>query len=135
MQNEVICKRADDNLEKAAYLCNIEIDASNVGTIKIKDEFNFESQEIYVIEISPVAQTLMENIKEVEGQYDDLLKSNIYVLDYSVVKTNVKNKKFNITGIINEPTPTFDKINLTLIIKVEKDKNKIQVESIVQLLI
>ena len=67
----------------------------------------------------------MENIKEAEGKYDDLLKSNINVLDYSVVKTNVKNKKFNISGIINEPKPTFDKINLTLIIKVEKDKNKI----------
>lgn len=71
----------------------------------------------------------MENIQEAEGQYDSLLKAIIYVLDYSIVKTNYKNKTFNIIGIINEPKPTFDKINLTLIITVEKDKNKIKAES------
>ena len=127
--HEAICKKVDDNLEKVSYLCNIEADVSNVGTIKIEKEFNFESQEIIVTDISPVAQTLMENIKEAEGQYDDLVKSNIYVLDHSIVKTNDKNKTFNIIGIINEPKPTFDKINLTLIITVEKDKNKIKAES------
>ena len=130
MQNhEAICKKVDDNLEKVSYLCNIEADVSNVGTIKIEKEFNFESQEIIVTDISPVAQTLMENIQEAEGQYDSLLKAIIYVLDYSIVKTNYKNKTFNIIGIINEPKPTFDKINLTLIITVEKDKNKIKAES------
>ena len=71
----------------------------------------------------------MENIKEAEGEYNNLLNSTIYVLDYSIVNTNNKSKTFNINGIINEPKPTFDKINLTLIINVENDKNKIQVES------
>ena len=127
--HEATCQKADDNLESAAYLCNINTDVSNVGAIKIAKEFNFESQEINVVGISPVAQTLMENIKEAEGEYDNLLKSTIYVLDNSTINTNNKNKTFNINGIINEPKPTFDKINLTLIINVENDKNKIQVES------
>ena len=76
--------------------------------------------------ISPVAQSFMENIKEATGPF---VESIIYILDHSIVKTNDKNKTFNIIGIINEPKPTFDKINLTLTIKVEKDKNKTQVES------
>ena len=130
LQNkEATCQKADDNLESAAYLCNINADVSNVGAIKVAKEFNFKSQDINVIGISPVAQTLMENIQEAEGEYDNLLKSTIYVLDYSTVNTNNKNKKFNISGIIKEPKPIFDKINLTLIINVENDKNKIKVES------
>ena len=41
--HEAICKKVDDNLLKAAYLCNIEADISNLGSIKIEKEFNFES--------------------------------------------------------------------------------------------
>ena len=130
LQNhEATCQKADDNLESAAYLCNINADVSNVGAIKVAKEFNFKSQDINVIGISPVAQTLMENIKEAEGEYNNLLDSTIYVLDYSIVNTNNKSKTFNISGIINEPKPSFDKINLTLKINVENNKNKIQVES------
>jgi hypothetical protein len=124
--HEAICKKDGDNLEKVAYLCKIEADVSNVGSIKIGKEFNFESQEINIMAISPVAQSFMENIKEATGPF---VESIIYILDHSIVKTNDKNKTFNIIGIINEPKPTFDKINLTLTIKVEKDKNKTQVES------
>lgn len=130
LQNyDAICQKVDDNLENAAYLCNIEAEVSNVNAIKIAKEFNFESQEINVIGISPVGLALMENVKEAEGEYDSLLKSNIYVLDYSIVNINNNKKRFNISGIINEPKPTFEKINLTLIINVENDKNKIKIES------
>ena len=45
-----------------AYLCNVEVDTSNIESIKVMPKFEFESQNVTVIGTSPVALTLMENI-------------------------------------------------------------------------
>ena len=110
-------------LENVVYLCNVATDMSNVGSLKIEDEFNFESQDIKVIGISPVAYSLMENVQKAEGEYDNLLQSNIYILDHSIINTNNKNNTFNITGMIEEQKPAFKNIDLVLKINVQNLEN------------
>ena len=122
------CEKVNDDLENADYLCNVGTDMSNVGSLKIEDEFNFESQDIKVIGISPVAHNLMENVQNAEGEYDTLLQSNIYVLDHSIINTNNQNNTFNITGMIEDPKPTFEKIDLLLKINVKKLEDIIEAD-------
>ena len=92
---------------------------SNVGSLKIEDEFNFDSQDVKVVGISPVAYSLMENVQNADKEYDTLLQSNIYILDHSIINTNNKNNTFNITGIIDHPKPAFEKIDLMLKINIK----------------
>ena len=113
------CEKVNDDLENAAYLCNVTAVISNVSSLKIEDDYNFESQDIKVIGISPVAYSLMENIQKTEGKYDTLLQSNIYVLDHSIINTNNKTKTFNITGMIEDEKPAFENIDLLLKINVQ----------------
>ena len=125
LQNPIAkCEKADDDMVSAAYLCNVEVDTSNIESIKVMPKFEFESQNVTVIGTSPVALTLMENIIEAEGEYNTLLESVIYVLDHSTIYKNNKNNIFNITGIINDPKPNFGKIDLELRINIENQKNK-----------
>ena len=70
----------------------------------------------------------MENVQKAEKEYDTLLKSNIYILDHSIINTNNKNTKFNITGIIEDPKPAFEKNDLLLKINVQKLEDIIEAD-------
>ena len=122
------CEKVNDNLENVAYLCKVYADVSTVNTIKIDSEFNFESQDITIIGISPIAQKLMENIIDAEGKYNSLLESYIYVLDHSIISSNNKNNIFKITGIIEGKKPNFKTFDLLLKINVENEKDKIETD-------
>ena len=122
------CEKINDNLENAVYLCTVVADVSNVNSIKVESDFNFESQDIKVIGITPVAQSLMENVQNATGEYDTLLQSNIYVLDHSSITANKINKTFNITGIIDDPKVNLSNIELILIINVEKEEDTLKEE-------
>ena len=122
------CEKVNDDLENAAYLCNVTSNISNVSILKIEDVFNFESQDVKIIGISPFAYSLMENVQNADKEYDTLLQSNIYILDHSIINTNNKNTKFNITGIIEDPKPAFEKNDLLLKINVQKLEDIIEAD-------
>ena len=123
------CEKINDNLENAVYLCTVVADVSNVNSIKIGTDFNFESQNITIVGISPVAKALMEKVQNATREYDTLLQSNIYVLDHSSITANKINKTFNITGIIDDPKVNLSNIDLILRINVEKKEEVIEADT------
>ena len=122
------CEKVNDDLENANYLCNVVADVSTISTIKIEPEFNFTSQDIKVVGITPVAYSLMENIQNATGEYDNLLQTNYYVLDHCNITAYKDNNTFDIIGVIDEPKPSFGNIDLALKINVEKKKEIIEAD-------
>ena len=115
------CTKENDDLEKVAYLCTVLADTSTVNRIKIDSDFNFDSQDITIAGISPIASGLMENVQNALEEYDSLFESDIYILEHSIITANERNKNFNITGIINDPKPTFNNTDLELKINIDKE--------------
>ena len=123
---QYVKRLTDNDMISAAYLCNVEAEVINVISIKILPKFDFESQNVTVIGTSPVAHVSMRNVMETEGKYETLLNSVIYVLDHSLLYKTDKINIFNIIGIIDEPKPTFGKIDLILFINIENGGDKIE---------
>ena len=115
------CTKENDDLEKVAYLCTVLADTSTVNRIKIDSDFNFDSQDITIAGISPIASGLMDNVQNALEEYDSLFESDIYILEHSIITANERNKNFNITGIINDPKPTFNNTDLELKINIDKE--------------
>jgi len=129
LQNqEAICEKINDDLKKASYLCNVVADVSRISSIQIEPEFNFNSQNVTILGISPVAQTLMKNVQNATAEYDSLFQSNIYVLSHSNITTDKRNYTFNITGIIEEQKPTFENIDLILKINTKNEEDIIETD-------
>ena len=122
------CKKTNDDLENAVYLCTVVADISTVNNIKIESDFTFESQDIKVVGISPIAHTLMDNVQNATEEYDTLLQSLIFILDHSFITANKRNTTFNITGIIDEPNATFEKTDLLLKVNTEKEKEVVEAD-------
>ena len=122
LENQAYCEKVDGNLEIVAYSCNVVADVSNVNSIKIEPDFNFESQDIKIVGISPIALVLMENVQNAKGKYDTLLESNYLVLDHSIITGDKRYNIFNVSGIIDNPKSNLNNIYLTLIINVEKEE-------------
>ena len=129
LQNqEAICEKINDDLKKASYLCNVVADVSRISSIQIEPEFNFTSQNVTILGISPVAHTLMKNVQNATAEYDSLFQSNIYVLSHSNITTDKRNYTFNITGIIEEQKPTFENIDLILKINTKNEEDIIETD-------
>ena len=122
LEIQAYCEKVDGNLESVAYSCNVVADVSNVNSIKIEPDFNFESQDIKIVGISPIALVLMENVQNAKGKYDTLLESNYLVLDHSIITGDKRYNIFNVSGIIDNPKSNLNNIYLTLIINVEKEE-------------
>ena len=122
------CEKVDEDLENASYLCNVVADVSNVSSIKIESDFNFESQDVIIVGISPVSHALMDNVQNAIGEYNNLLESYIYVLDHSNITANKRYKTLNISGIIDNPKFNLSNNNLTLLINVEKEEDILEEE-------
>ena len=125
---ESFCEKVNDDLINADYLCNVASDTTTVSRIEIEPEFNFTSQDIKIIGISPIAHTLMENVQNATEEYNDLLSSNIYILDHCNITPNKKNNTFNISGIINEQKKVLEKTDLILKVNIEIEKETKEAE-------
>jgi len=112
--------------ENLAYLCEIQAEVKNLKSLKIIEQFEFSSQKIGV-SVSPIAEKYMDNIQEIGNQFNYLLNSTLYILDHSQIEKD-KNRYFNISGVINEPKPNFEKIELNLSAITEFEKEKMKVE-------
>ena len=66
----------------------------------------------------------MDNIKEIGNKYDNLMNLTLYTLEYPKI-SQLENKIFNISGIINGNKPKFGKIELNLSVSAEIE-NKIE---------
>lgn len=123
--NEANCNLEKIENQKVTYLCEIETENQNINNIKIFPEFHFNSQTANVT-ISSLSNQYINNLQKIGNQFDSFIDSNFYMLIQSKInKGNNKDKIFNITGIINEPLPKFQKINLVLKAIIEKGSDNV----------
>ena len=114
------CEKINEDLLNVAYSCTVLADVSTIDSIKIESDFIFESQDVKVIGVSPVANSFMKNVQNATGEYNILFQSYIYLLDHSIISTNKKNDSFNIIGIIDDVR--FNLSNIDLILKINAGK-------------
>ena len=115
--NEAICTLKDKTNLKILYLCQVQTETKNIDNIKIIPEFNFILHTPSV-DISPFATTYINNIQNVQNKLN--INSNIYILKNPKINKG-KNRTFNISSIINEPLPKFQKVDLVLTINMENE--------------
>ena len=118
---------ADEQLnDNIAYICEVQAEVKNLKNFKIIEQFEFSSQKIG-ISISPIAKKYINNIQDVGDQFNYLLDSTLYILAHSMI---IKDEKqyFNISGIINNQKPKFEKIDLSLNAMSEVEKENKETE-------
>ena len=125
-ENEVNCEKQEVvNANKLKYKCAIDAKNSNIKSIVLNNDINFEGMNSDLI-ISPLASEYMNNIGNLPNQYNNLFENaDIYLLQKSTLNQN--EKVFNITGLMEED-PNFEvNKNITLITKTdsEQDNNEI----------
>ena len=107
------CTLIDEQLtDNIAYSCKVKAEVKNLKNLKIIEQFEFSSQKIKV-SISPLAKKYMNNIQEVGDKFNYLLDSSLFILSHSII-TKDKSLYFNISGIISNKKPKFEKIELSL---------------------
>jgi predicted RNA-binding protein with RPS1 domain len=107
---EANCTKDDSIKDTASYLCEVSAETANIGQIKANTDFNFSSQNVSVIGISPVANAYINNIQNV-GNED--LNLTVYILDHSTINKSEIDLTYNISGIIEgNKTPGFKEVIL-----------------------
>ena len=116
-EKEAKCYLNNSNIgSKIQYICAVEAITSNIKQIKIEQKFNFESSEnINVIDSSPLFNLFKDNLLLIDKTYDQLLYGDVYILNNSTYYKYNK-KEFNISGFIRDPQPKFKKNDLILMI-------------------
>ena len=109
--------------QKISYLCEVKTETQNINNIKIIPEFNFILQTPSVV-ISPIANTYINNIQNLENQLE--INSNLYILRHATIYKGV-DYTFNISGIINEPLPKFQKVDLVLTVNIENENKETKI--------
>ena len=117
---EANCNLKNISNLKISYLCEIQTETQNINNIKIIPQFNFILQTPSVV-ISPIANIYINNIQNLQNQLD--INSNLYILRNSKINKG-ENKIFNISGIINEPLPKFQKVDLVLTVNIENENKE-----------
>ena len=115
--NEAICTLKDKTNLKILYLCQVQTETKNIDNIKIIPEFNFILHTPSV-DISPFANNYINNIQNVQNKLN--INSNIYILKNPKINKG-KNRTFNISSIINEPLPKFQKVDSVLTVNIENE--------------
>ena len=124
--NEAICNQKGIMNKKVIYYCEIKTENQNINNVKVIPEFNFNSQTANVT-ISSFANKYINNIQNIGNELNVLYDSNFYELTKSQINKG-ENRIFNITGIINEPQPKFQKISLVLTAIIENGNDKIETD-------
>ena len=103
-----------------AYLCEVQTTSSqNIKNVKIVNKFEFSSLNHSVIaSVSPIIEQYMDNIQEIENKLDFLMNTTLYTLANPKIEQGEK-QIFNISGVINDPKPKFEKVDLNLSVSVE----------------
>ena len=129
---EGVCSLQDTDQEaesKVQYSCRVQANTTNIKQIKIEPDFNFGSQSnVSLVGITPLANMFMNNLQDVGDNFDKLSNSTIYVLDHSLYN-QISSNAFNITGTMNNPQPTFGKIDLVLMINTNSSGDTSQTEA------
>jgi len=129
---EGVCSLQDTDQEaesKVQYSCVVQANTTNIKQIKIEPDFNFGSQSnVSLVGITPLANMFMKNLQDVGDNFDKLSNSTIYVLDHSLYN-QINSNEFNISGTMNNPQPTFGKIDLVLMINTNSSGDTSQTEA------
>ena len=119
--NQVNCEKLEINgqTKKSKYNCTIDSQNGNIDNIALNQDIKFGSQNLNLV-ISPLALEYINKLQNLPNNYDNIFdNSTIYILEKS--KLSQKEKRFNISGEMNE-NPNFS-INkdLVLMAKPESD--------------
>ena len=111
------------------YFCEVQAQTSNIKQVKLQPDFNFTSQNNFtLIGISPIANSFMDNLQDIDERFNNLFLSDpyIYIMDNSTIYGN--NNKINCSGIINGKKPADVHINndLLLLTNINSDVDKVE---------
>ena len=129
-ENNVNCQKQEIEEEnQSKYKCIIDITKSDIKNILLKNDINFQSENIDLV-ISPLATEYMNNLQNLPKEYDNLFNgSNIFLLEKSILNQN--GNLFNISGIMNDD-PYFEvNKNITLIAYPENEQEKREINCII----
>ena len=124
---ETTCTLQDsDSEKKLQYKCEAQADTANIKQIQIQPNFTFSDQNVNLAGITSVANSYMSNIQKV-SELNYLADSDVYILEHSIYNEYGTNT-FNISGMMSDPQPTFEKTDLILSINTNssgsnKEKN------------
>ena len=115
-EKNISCILDNDNINdtKAKYLCEININNSNINTIQINNSYNNN----FDIKISPLASKYMSNLTKIVNPSEllDLDNKNISILNNATYNKNKNGNSIIISGIINSnKSILFSDNELTLI--------------------
>ena len=107
----------------AKYLCEIQIDDSNIKNIKITN-FIFNPQDNINLIMTPIAKMLMNNVHDI-NKYNYLSGAEIYILDHCIM--NIYQKKLlNIFGEIHDSQPTLKTKDIILTINLDSESDSMK---------
>ena len=110
---EAVCDANEEEISnKISYSCEIQARIENIKSVEIIKDFKFSSANTTVT-TTPLAEEYKDKIQEVGQVFDNLINSNIYILNHSQIQEIEKNY-FNVSGIINGTKPKFQKIDINL---------------------
>ena len=116
---EANCVKNDSIKDTASYLCEVIAQTEGIDQIKANTDFNFSSQNVSVIGISPIANAYINNIQNVGNEDFNL---TVYILDHSKINKSETDLVYNISGTIeSNPKPSFKE--LVLMVNSEEDDN------------
>jgi len=129
---EAVCTLQETSQEitsKVQYSCLVQADTSNIKQIKIEPNFNFDSQSnVKLVRITPLANMFKVNIQNVGDDFNKLSNSTIYVLDHSIYN-KYGNYSFNISGVMNDPQPSFGETDFVLKINKNTSESNKEIEA------
>ena len=124
---EAVCQLVDDERKDNlyAYFCKVEITSNqNIKSVKFVNKFEFSSVNFAIIaSFSLLIEPFLDNLLEIGNKLDFLSNSTLYNLENSKINLG-ENQVFNISGIINDPKPKFEKVDLNLYVFTEYDNKK-----------
>ena len=81
LEEEIECRlKETNNKDITSYLCEAEIDNSNIKQVKINPNFEFVNQNnVTIVGTSPLAKRYMDNLQDIDDKFDNLQNSTIYI--------------------------------------------------------
>ena len=116
-----ICTLRKDGINSNAnYLCEIQVDNSNIKNVEITN-FHFNSEDNITLSMTPIAKRLINNIQD-SNKFNSLSDAEIYILDHCIMNRYQK-KLMNISGEIQDPQPTLKTKDLVLMINLDSEND------------
>ena len=106
----------------AKYLCEIQSDNSNIKSVEILPNLEFNSSDNITLYMTPIVKMFLNNIQNVKDQFNYFSDSQIYILDHCIIN-RYQTKLLNISGEIQDPQPILKNMDIILMINLDSEIN------------